>query len=87
MFVKEFCFNSEVFRATISALSVSASRVLTLFRMGLFRAAHEWGGGGGGGGGLGGKKAPLSKMCYTYATVMKPNTAIPHLKKIKKIHK
>ena len=81
MFVKEFCFNSEVFRATISALSVSASRVLTLFRMGLFRAAHEWEGGGWG------KKAPLSKMCYTYATVMKPNTAIPHLKKIKKIHK
>ena len=58
MFVKEFCFNSEVFRATISALSVSASRVLTLFRMGLFRAAHEWGGGVG-------AKRPPSLKCVT----------------------
>ena len=80
MFVIEFCFNSELFRATISAFSVGASRVLSLFRIDLFGTGHGWGGGLS-------KKAPLSKICYTYARVMKLNTAIPHLKKIKKIHK
>ena len=44
-------------------------------------AAHGWGGGGGQG-----KKAPLPKICYTYPTMMKLDTAIPYLKKIQKIY-
>ena len=46
---------------------------LTLFRMGIFGAAHEWGGG---------KKAPLPKICHVYPTMMKLGTVIPYLKKI-----
>ena len=44
--------------------------------MGIFGAAHGWGGGGG-------KKANL---CHTYATMMKLGTVIPYLKKIQKIY-
>ena len=43
--------------------------------MGLFGAAHGWGGGGV-------KMFPFSKICHTYPTVMKLDTAIPCLKKI-----
>ena len=50
---------------------------LTLFRMGLFGAAHGWGD----------QKGPLLKVCHTYTTMMKLGTAIPYLKKIKKIYK
>ena len=51
---------------------------LTLFRMGVFRAAH----------GLGrDKKDPLSKICHTYLAVIKLDTVIPYLKKIQKIYK
>ena len=45
---------------------------LTLFRMGLFGAAHEWGG-------------ALSKICHKYPTMIKLGTAIPYLKEIRKI--
>ena len=38
---------------------------LTLFRMGIFGAAHRWRGG------RGGKKAPLPKISHTYPTMMK----------------
>ena len=38
---------------------------LTQLRMGIFGAAHGWGGGGGG------KKVPLPKICHTYPTLMK----------------
>ena len=51
---------------------------VTLFRVGLFGAAY---------GELGGKKAPLSKICQTYPTLMKVGTFIPYLKKIKKMQK
>ena len=47
--------------------------------MGVFGAAHGWGGGGG-------KKAPLPKICHTYPTMMKLGTVIPYLKKIKNIY-
>ena len=46
--------------------------------MGLFGAAHVWGGGGGG------QKGPVPNICHTYPTMMKLGTVIPYLKKIKK---
>ena len=48
--------------------------------MGLFGAAYGLGGGEG-------QKAPLSKICHTYPTLMKLGAVIPYLKKIQKIHK
>ena len=51
--------------------------LLTLFRMGLFGAAH----------GLrreGGKGPYFSKTCHTYSTMMKLGTVIPYLRKIQK---
>ena len=45
--------------------------------MGFFGAGHGWGGGGRG------KKAPLSKTCHTYPTIIKPGKVIPYLKKKK----
>ena len=48
----------------------------TLFRMGLFGAAHVWWA----------KKAPLPKICHTYPTIMTLGTAIPYLKKTQKIY-
>ena len=48
--------------------------LLTLFRMGLFRVAYEWGGG---------QKGPLPKICKIYPTMMKPATVIPYLRNIK----
>ena len=53
---------------------------LTLFRMGLFRAAHKWGGGGV-------KKAPFPKVCCTYPIMMKLGKIIAYIKKIQKIYK
>ena len=50
---------------------------LTLFRMGLFGAAH----------GRGDKKAPLPKICHTYPAIMKLPTVTPYLKKIQKTYK
>ena len=41
--------------------------IFTIFKMGLFRAAHEWWGGGGGG-----QKGPLPKIRHTYPTMLKP---------------
>ena len=49
---------------------------LTLFRMGIFGAAHRWGG----------KETPLPKICHTYPTMMKPGTVIPCLKNIRNIY-
>ena len=50
--------------------------------MDLFGVTHKWivGMGGGGGGFLG----PQPKIYYTYPAMMKPDTLIPHLKKVKK---
>ena len=56
--------------------------LLTLLRMGLFRAAYGWR--------VGGKKAPLPKICHIilqYPTMMKIDTTIPYLKKIQKMYK
>ena len=39
------------------------NRILTLFRMGIFEAAHGCGGGT--------KRVPLPKICHTYPTIMK----------------
>ena len=47
--------------------------------MGLFGAAHGWGGGGP-------KRPPPPKICHTYPTVMKLGTVIPYPKKIQKIY-
>ena len=44
--------------------------------MGLFEAAHRWGGG-----------ALLPKTCHTYPKMMKLNILIPYLKKIQTIYK
>ena len=49
---------------------------LTLFRMGLFGAAHGWGGD---------KKAP--SLNNTYPTMIKLGMLITYLKKIQKIYK
>ena len=46
---------------------------LTLFRMGLFGAAH---------GEQGGKKAPLPEICHTYPTMIKHGSVILYLNKI-----
>ena len=43
--------------------------------MGIFGAAHEWGGA---------KKVPLPKICHTYLTMMRLGTVIVHLKEIQK---
>ena len=56
---------------------LTKGRFLTPFRMGIFGAAHRWGG----------KKLPLLKTCHTYPTMMKLGTIIPYLKKIQKICK
>ena len=54
------------------------SEILTLFRIGLLGAAHEWED----------LKAPAPfpshRICYTYPTKMKPGTSIPYRKKIQK---
>ena len=54
---------------------------LNLIRMGIFGAAHGWGGGEGGD-----KKTPLPKICHKCPTMMKLGTGIPYLKKIQKIY-
>ena len=51
---------------------------LTLFRMGFFGATQGWGSA---------KKAPLSKICHSYPTMMKLGIVIPYPKKIQKIYK
>ena len=53
---------------------------LTLFRMGFFGAAHEWGG-------EGVKRPTLLKICHTHPAMMKLGTVIPYLKKIQKTYK
>ena len=52
--------------------------MLTLFRVGLFGAAHGWGGEQ--------KAPPLPKICHTYPTMMKLGTVIPYLKKTQKLY-
>ena len=51
--------------------------LLTLFRMGIFEAAHRWGGA---------KRPALPIICHTYPTMMKLGTVIPNLKKIQKLY-
>ena len=46
--------------------------------MGLFGAAHGWGGP---------KRPPLPKICHRYPAMMKLGTVIPYLKKVQKIYK
>ena len=53
-----------------------AMLALTLFRMGFFLGC-SW---------VGGKKAPLPKICHTDPTMMKLVTVIPYPKKIQKIY-
>ena len=50
---------------------------LTLFRMGIFRAAYGW---------RRSKRSPLPKICHTYPTMMKVGAVIPYLKKIQKMY-
>ena len=58
--------------AFASSLFIFLNNMLTLFRMGIFGAAHGWG--------------PLSKTCHTYPTTMKLCTVIPYLNKIQKTY-
>ena len=51
---------------------------LTPSRMGFFGLFTD--------GGRGVKKAPLSKTCHIYSTMMKLGTVIPYPKKIQKIY-
>ena len=60
-----------------SALFLKEYESLTLFRMSLFGASHEWGS----------KKYSLPKICHTYPTIMKLDTVVPYLKKIQKKYK
>ena len=54
-------------------------KFLTLFRMGIFGAAHRWW--------ERSQKGPsLPKISHTYSTMMKLGTDIPYLKKIQKIY-
>ena len=46
--------------------------IVTLFRMGLFGAAHGW---------EGGRRPPLLKILQTYPAMMKLGTGILYLKK------
>ena len=46
--------------------------------MGIFGAAHGWGGGG--------KRTPSLKSVNTYPTMMKLGRVIPYLKKTQKIY-
>ena len=65
-------------RSKLNSIKYKISKTLTLFRMGFFRAAHEW---------RGVKKAPpLPKICQTYPTMMKLGTVIPYPKKIQNIY-
>ena len=57
-----------MFKSTIS-------RDITLFRMDLFGAAHDW---------VGPKRPLLPKICQTYPTMVKLGTVIPYLKKTHK---
>ena len=50
-------------------------KLLTLFKMGIFRDANGWGG----------QKGPLLKICHTYPAMMKLGTVNAYLKKIQKI--
>ena len=59
-----------------------SASALTLFRMGLFGAAHGWGGVGWGGA----KSSPLPKICHIYPTMMKLGAVIPYLMKIQNIY-
>ena len=45
--------------------------------MGIFRAAHAWGGA---------KKKPLREICHIYPKIMKLDTVIPYIKKIQKVY-
>ena len=63
----------------VTSVQLRTVSSLTLFRIGLFRAAHGWGEGGGVA-----KKEPLFKLCHTYPNMMKLDTVIPYLKKIQK---
>ena len=57
--------------------SLIKNMFLTLFWMGLFRAAHGWGGQ---------KRPPIPKICHTYPTIMKLGIIIPYLRKTQKIY-
>ena len=59
----------------IAKLNSVNATLLTLFRMGIFGAAHGWGG----------QKVP-TQVCHTYLAMMKLGTVITYLKKIQKIY-
>ena len=70
---------SDIFDFKCSILMQNRA-MLTLFRMGIFGAAHRKEGGGGA------KRHPLPKICHTYPTMIKLGTVIPYLKEIQKIY-
>ena len=75
--IKDFFSKYDVICRKLRIWSHLLKKSLTLFRMGFFRAAHGWGGA---------KKAPLSKICHAYSTMMKLCTVIPYLKKFQKLY-
>ena len=79
---KAFKVNFIVFKGLSGAKNClrPESASLTLFKMGLFGAAHGWEGGGG-------FLAPLPKICHPYPTMMKLGTVIPYRRKIQKMYK
>ena len=53
------------------------SWIFNLIQDGLFRSCSK----------MGSKKVPFSKICHTYPTIMKLDTAVRYLKRIHKIYK
>ena len=68
---------SDIFDFKCSIL-IQNRAMLTLFRMGIFGAAHRKGGGA--------KRPPLPNICHTYPTMIKLGTVIPYLKEIQKLY-
>ena len=71
-----FRYNGERIMSQEPKSIILMSMRLTLFRMGIFGAAHGWGE----------QKSPLPlpKICRTYHAMVKLGTVIPYIKKIKK---
>ena len=73
------CFKVNFLSIVIpSSKASSLASTLTLFRMGIFGAAHGWE--------WRVKSFPIPKICHIYPTMMKLGRVIRYLKKIQKIY-
>ena len=75
------CIKGSISRSLTNSCIECSYFHLTLYRMGIFVAAH-----GCGGGRTGGKKAPFPKIFHTYHTIMKLGAAIHYLMQIQKMY-